>query len=161
MNVFELVCRPTSFGKRRPLLGCQLCLDIHRLPMPNFHCTIHTHHTCAIRSNLCVGGSSTACQSEASQSEVPRLTTLRASIPKPTRPEVAGPIQTHALPSSCGAESCLLCCQADQSRRQCLPEHGGLLHDSLAHCKLKRGQLSRWMPGHGSNSGATLLSPRA
>ena len=71
------------------------------------------------------------------------------------------PIQTHALPSACRAESCLLCCQPEPSLSQYLPEYHGLLHDSLADCKLKGDELSTWMPGHSSNSCATLLSPQA
>ena len=47
------------------------------------------------------------------------------------------PIQAHALPSACRAESCLLCCQPEPSLSRYLPDYHELLHDSLADCKLK------------------------
>ena len=51
------------------------------------------------------------------------------------------PIQPHALPSACRAESCLLCCQPEPSLNRDLPEYHELLHDSLADCKLKGDEL--------------------
>ena len=52
------------------------------------------------------------------------------------------PIQAHALPSACRAESCLLCCQPESSLGRYLPNYLDLLHDSLADCKLKGDELS-------------------
>ena len=52
------------------------------------------------------------------------------------------PIQAHALPSACRAESCLLCCQPEPSLSRYLPDYHELLHDSLADCKLKGDELS-------------------
>ena len=52
------------------------------------------------------------------------------------------PIQAHALPSACRAESCLLCCQPEPSLSRYLPDYHELLHDSLADCKLKGDKLS-------------------
>ena len=52
------------------------------------------------------------------------------------------PIQAHALPSACRAESCLLCCQPEPSLSRYLPDYHALLHDSLADCKLKGDELS-------------------
>ena len=52
------------------------------------------------------------------------------------------PIQAHALPSACRAESCLLCCQPEPSLSRYLPDYHELLHDSLADCKLKGNELS-------------------
>ena len=51
------------------------------------------------------------------------------------------PIQAHALPSACRAESCLLCCQPELSLSHYLPDYHKLLHDSLAACKLKGDEL--------------------
>ena len=52
------------------------------------------------------------------------------------------PIQAHALPSACRAESCLLCCQPEPSLSHYLPDYHELFHDSLADCKLKGDELS-------------------
>ena len=52
------------------------------------------------------------------------------------------PIQAHALPSACRAESCLLCCQPEPSLSRYLPDYHELLHGSLADCKLKGDELS-------------------
>ena len=52
------------------------------------------------------------------------------------------PIQAHALPSACRAESCLLCCQPEPSLSRHVPDYHELLHDSLADCKLKGDELS-------------------
>ena len=52
------------------------------------------------------------------------------------------PIQAHALPSACRAESCLLCCQPEPSLSHYLPDYHELLHHSLADCKLKGDELS-------------------
>ena len=52
------------------------------------------------------------------------------------------PIQAHSLPSACGAESCLLCCQPEPSLSRYLPDYHELLHDNLADCKLKGDELS-------------------
>ena len=49
---------------------------------------------------------------------------------------------SHALPSACRAESCLLCCQPEPSLSRYLPDYHELLHDSLADCKLKGDELS-------------------
>ena len=57
-------------------------------------------------------------------------------------PEVTiTPIQAHALPSTCRAESCLLCCQPEPFLGRYLPDYHALLHDSLADCKLKGDEL--------------------
>ena len=52
------------------------------------------------------------------------------------------PIQAHALPSACRAESCLLCCQPEPSLSHYLPGYHELFHDCLAGCKLKGDELS-------------------
>ena len=52
------------------------------------------------------------------------------------------PIQAHALPSACRAESCLLCCQPEPSLSRYLPGCHELLHDNLAGCNLKGDELS-------------------
>ena len=52
------------------------------------------------------------------------------------------PIQAHALPSACRAESCLLCCQPEPSLNRYLPGYHDLFHDCLAGCKLKGDELS-------------------
>ena len=52
------------------------------------------------------------------------------------------PIQAHALPSACRAESYLLCCQPEPSLSCYLPDCHELLHDSLADCMLKGDELS-------------------
>ena len=52
------------------------------------------------------------------------------------------PIQAHALPSACRAESCLLCCQSEPSLSRYLLDYHVLLHDRLADCKLKGDELS-------------------
>ena len=52
------------------------------------------------------------------------------------------PIQAHALPSTCRAESYLLCCQPEPSLSRYLPDYHELLHDSLADCTLKGDELS-------------------
>ena len=52
------------------------------------------------------------------------------------------PIQAHALPSACRAESCLLVASLSHPLSRYLPDYLELLHDSLADCKLKGDELS-------------------
>ena len=47
------------------------------------------------------------------------------------------PIQAHALPSACRAESYPLCCQPEPSLNRYLPGYHEVFHDCLAGCKLK------------------------
>ena len=53
------------------------------------------------------------------------------------------PIQAHALPSACRAESYLLCCQPEPSLSRYLSDYHELLHGSLADCKLKGDELCK------------------
>ena len=68
------------------------------------------------------------------------------------------PIQAHALPSACRAESCLLCRQPEASLSRYLPDYHELLHDNLADCKPKGDELSTWVPEHSNNNCTSCLS---